>query len=171
MSSTTCVWNWVLQCIRGVARSFNVVQVCFTFLTPSNFVLTRHHSTEMWVTIIIPSIPPLWPVFRQAWQSMTGKAYTPRDSQIPSKSMQLRDFSQAQTFGTQHRAHAGGSARDVFQHLGSGYGMGSQEAMITAMPADGILMTRDVSVSPHDEDVEDFPKVARPSVTSKKYGF
>lgn len=109
----------------------------------------------MWVTIIIPSIPPLWPFFRQLWQNTTDQVFSRRRTpgQTTNKNMQLKDFAKGNAYGTEHRTQVTGTAQTDFQQLPSR--SESREAML---PEDGILVTKDVSVSPHLNERASFPE-------------
>ena len=108
----------------------------------------------MWVTIIIPSIPPLWPFFRQTWQATTDRLLGSM-SQTGARPLQLKEVGRGHGYGAAHRAHAGGSAQADLEMLGS-----RTDSSEGILPPDGILMTKDVSVSPAGRESV-LPKAAR----------
>ncbi|KAI9652253.1 MAG: hypothetical protein M1831_007101 [Alyxoria varia] len=113
-------------------------------------------NTEMWVTIIIPSIPPLWPLFRKTWQGLLVKMGV---RGIPShgpykESHELRHHADSRSDRQNGKAFAPltiDTNYSHFHHLGSR--SRSEDAI---MPYDGVLIKKDVTVKPdHDEDSTD----------------
>lgn len=80
--------------------------------------------------------------------------------------MQLKDLTRGQSYGTEHNAQAEATVRSDFLQYASR--SDSREAMI---PVDGILMTKDVSVSPYGNSRDSLPRAGRADVAANKYGF
>ena len=97
-------------------------------------------STEMWVTIIIPCIPPLWPLFRQTFNVFSNKIPSRRKGTAQSSNNHIANSYLRPS--DRHVAGTSAHARD-FRRLGSQDN--SEDDFMP--PDDGILMTRNISIN------------------------
>lgn len=120
----------------------------------------------MWISIIVPSIPPLWPLVRRTYVRTSTIAYNVRGSK--RQTLQESPASPATVTNLRspkntYHTSALGEPRSRFYQLGSRTSI--DEASI---PRYGIMMTREISVEPENVglqrlDLEAIQTERRPS--------